>query len=113
MARVGIYAPERKRKTPLNVTLEIECRRVSGRGTKETIKDLISYGDMVAAIKDTAAKGHFDLIETLADAILDEVAKDKRALVMRVTIEKLKAFAPRKGLLDNVRCVGVTMERRR
>ncbi len=113
MARVGIFAPERRKKTRLNITLEITCKRKHGRGTDETIADLISYGDMVAMVKDTVNSGHFDLIETLADAILDEAHKDKRAVSMKVTIEKIGAYAPRKDLLTGVGCVGVVMERRR
>ena len=72
-ARVGIFDVEKQRKTRLSISLEVECKRKAGRGTKETIADLISYGDMVAMIKDTVNKKHFDLIETLADEILDAV----------------------------------------
>lgn len=113
MARVGIFPQEKKRKTRLRISLEIDMKRKPGRGARETIDDLISYGDMALMIRSTVESRHFDLIETLADAILDEVKKDKRAHAMRVTIDKINAFTPMHGLLDGVDCVGVRIERKR
>lgn len=111
LARVGIFDPERKRKTRLRINLEIDIKRKGGK--RETIDDLISYGDMAAVIRRTVDAKHYDLIETLADTILDEMGKDKRARTMRLTINKIDAYTPEKGVLDGVASVGVTMTRKR
>ena len=111
LGRVGVFAPEKQRKTRLCINLEIGLKRKGGKG--ETIDDLISYGDMAGVIRRVVDARHYDLIETLADAILDEMGKDKRARSMRLTIDKIDAYTPKKGVLDGVTSIGVVMERKR
>lgn len=113
MARCGIFPHEKKGKQPLRFNLEITYRRKVKKGGAETIDDIISYGDAAAIIKQAVASGHFDLLETMGDAILDACAQDRRAVAMKVTIEKLKPYAPRKSLLDGVGSLGVTLERKK
>lgn len=113
MARAGIFPHEKKGKQPLCFNLDITYKRAVKKGKVETINDIISYGDAVAIIKRVLKMKHFDLLETMGDTILDEVEQDKRVVASKITIEKLKPYAPKKGLLDGVGSLGVTLERKK
>lgn len=113
MARAGIFPHEKKARQLLRFNLEITYKRAVKKGQIETINDVISYGNAVAIIKRVLKTRHFDLLETMGDALLDAVGQDKRVVSMKITIEKLKPYAPQKGLLDGVGSLGVTLERKK
>jgi dihydroneopterin aldolase len=111
--RAGIHPQEKKGRQPVRFQLEVTYARSGKKGGKEKIDDIMCYGEAVGTIKKTVNARHYDLLETMADDILDALAKDKRARSMKLTIEKLKPYAPDKSLLTGVGSLGVIMERRR
>ena len=111
MADVGIYPPEKKGKQPLRFQVSITFKRL--KKGKETIDDIISYGDIVTIVKAAVNKGHTELLETLGDNILDAIFKYKIVTAADVTIEKLKPYSPVKGHMEGVTTLGVTLARKR
>lgn len=113
MGRAGIYKKAEKAPQPLRFNLEVTYLRSGKKGAAEKIDDVISYGELVVMVRKVVKKQHYDLLETMADAILDEVWGDKRALSAQVKIEKLQPYAPVAGLLTGVTALGVVMRRER
>lgn len=102
-AGIGIYPHERERRQRVRVNLSV----MAGRDADETgIAGVVSYEDFVIGIKDIVARGHLELVEVFADAILDMALAEPRVAEATVTIEKLDVFG-------DVESVGVEMTRRR
>lgn len=91
-ARVGIYAAEKKK--PQKIT--IAFRAFFKRGATKTIQDVLSYETAVIDIRHIAGKKHYDLLESLADAVAAHFFKNKRVTRLELAIEKpdLPKLAP-------------------
>ncbi len=103
-ASIGIHPHERKMKQSLciNISVAVEAHNT----TKDhKIDDVVCYETLANKVRDLVARGHIDLVETLADDIADQLLTDKRIFIIRVRIEKPDAIA-------DTRSVGVEIERR-
>lgn len=91
-ARVGIYAAEKKKPQKINIMFRAYFRR----DATKSIKDVLSYETAVIDIRRIVAKKHYDLLESLTDAISDHFFKNKRVTRVEVSIDKpgLPKLAP-------------------
>lgn len=108
-ARVGIYAAEKKKPQTINIGFRAHFTR----GATKTIKDVISYETAVVDIRKIVAKKHYDLLESLADAILDHFFRNKRITRVEISIDKpgLPKLAP--AIFGNTDGVGFSSVRTR
>ncbi|MEC9344581.1 MAG: dihydroneopterin aldolase [Pseudomonadota bacterium] len=102
-AGIGIYAHERDRRQRVRVNLSVIAERDPD---EPGIDGVVSYEDLIIGIKDIVERGHIDLVELFADAILDVALAEHRVAEATVMIEKLDVFG-------DVESVGVEMTRRR
>jgi 7,8-dihydroneopterin aldolase/epimerase/oxygenase len=104
-ALLGIY-PEEK-TTPQRIIINIDLSVSEGDDPlSEDIAMVVSYEVVVKQVERIVAKGHVNLVETLAELIARECLKDARVEAVRVRIEK-------PDVIRNVRSVGVEIERTR
>lgn len=102
--RIGIHdfektAPQRVR---VNVELLVE-RDAPG---SDRFGDVLNYENIVRHIRALTEGEHINLVETLAERIIDGCFASARALAARVSIEKLDIYAEAES-------VGVVLRRRR
>ncbi|MEJ5211101.1 MAG: dihydroneopterin aldolase [Burkholderiales bacterium] len=100
---IGIYPWERH--MPQTVQIDLDIGLPSSRaGETDRIDDTIDYGAVVARLRESLARRHFDLLEALAEHIAHIVRHEFGAPWVRVTVTKL-------GMLKDIRRVGLTIER--
>lgn len=102
---IGAYAHERLAPQPVRFNVDLHVREPSVP-LNDDLRNVLSYDEITAGIKRLVAKGHVNLVETLAEEIAALCLADPRALHVRVSVEKL-AVEP------DATSVGVEIERRR
>ncbi len=102
---IGAYAHERLGPQPVRFNVDLHVRE-SDAPVNDELRNVLSYDEITAAIKAHVAKGHINLVETLAEDVAAICLGDSRVIHVRVCIEKL-AVEP------NAESVGVEIERRR
>jgi 7,8-dihydroneopterin aldolase/epimerase/oxygenase len=102
--RIGVYAHEKLK--PQRVRINVSMRVEPDAGPRnDDIAHVLSYDEVLGAIKRLAAGEHINLVETLAEAIAEICLADRRVVEARVMIEKLD--------VEPGASVGVEIERRR
>ena len=70
------------------------------------IKSIVNYGTIVKLITKLVKKKHYNFLETLAEAVFDELFKDKRIAKIMLKIEKLE-------ILKQCSSVGIQITKKR
>lgn len=91
----GALAEERERAQPFEVDLELSAD-LGAAGRSDDLTDTIDYGAVVAAAAGVVTGPHVDLLERLAQCIVEAVlvAAGPRARAVRVTVRKLRPPVP-------------------
>lgn len=100
---IGVHPHEHGHPQRVRINLEAETIRDDA---DNGIAGVVSYEDLLTGIKDIAQSGHIELVEILADRVLDMTMEDRRVASARVSIEKLDVFG-------DVESVGAEMIRTR
>lgn len=103
MGSIGVYEHEHRDRQLIVVSLFLDVIDTYD-GTSDRLTDVYDYDVAITAIRDTVEAGHFNLIETLAEAIATAVLADRRALTARVRIEK-------PAVLTACRSIGIEIKR--
>lgn len=103
-ASVGIYERERRMSQPLEIELSFGVP--AGAGARDDIADTIDYDKVVDRIRRMLAERHFNLLETLGEAIVELLFTEFGSPWVKVAIAK-------SGVMRGVRRIGVAMERSR
>jgi dihydroneopterin aldolase len=101
---IGIYPSEKglRRRVRINAELVI----TESLPNSDDFADVVNYESIVAGVKLIAEAGHINLVETLADRIVNLCFADQRVGAARVVVEKLDVW-------PETESVGVVVERRR
>jgi dihydroneopterin aldolase len=102
---VGVYELERRYEQRIVVTLELVVSD-GYDGLSDELDRVYDYDRAIGAIRSTVEGGHFNLLETLAERIVDTCLSDQRVLEVRVRIAKPDA-------LPACRAVGIEVCRAR
>jgi dihydroneopterin aldolase len=102
---IGAYAHERLGPQAVRFNVEMHVRE-SSAPVNDDLRNVLSYDKITAAIRAHVAKGHVNLVETLAEDVAGICLAHPRVVHVRVGVEKL-AVEPDAG------GVGVEIERRR
>lgn len=105
LCRIGAYPEERLAPQRVRINVEIRVREAD-RPLNDDIDNVLSYDRVVTAIKERIGRGHINLVETLAEDIVDLCFADHRAEEVRVRVEKL-------DIIPEAAAVGVEIERSR
>jgi 7,8-dihydroneopterin aldolase/epimerase/oxygenase len=102
---VGVYDEERLAPQPIRVDLELTVLSPNDP-MAEDLAQVVDYAALTGRVRDLVGSRHFDLVETLAEALAALCLEDERVISARVRIEKPNAIADAAG-------VGVELERAR
>lgn len=100
--RIGVYLHEKT--APQRVRINVDLAMSAAGAQADDMTGLLSYEDVVHGVKGLIAKGHVNLVETLAERIADLCLFDGRVRSVRVRVEKLEVF-------EEAASVGVEIER--
>jgi len=102
--RIGVHDHE-KQPQRIRVTAELVVADEPDI-SDDALSGVLNYAPIVAGIKAIAAAGHINLVETLAERIIDFCFAERRVAATRIVVEKLDVY-------DDAGSVGVVIERRR
>jgi dihydroneopterin aldolase len=102
---IGIHAHERLAPQRVRINVEMAVFEQAGP-LSDDIANVVSYEDVIEGIKAMLAKGHINLVETLAENIAGLCLDDERVDSVRVRVEKPDVYA-------EAASVGIEIERRR
>ena len=87
--KLGYYDFEKVKSQKVKFSLEIDYQDKKPSNDKD-LKSIVNYGTIVKLIKKLVKKRHYNFLETLAEAVFDELFKDKRIAKIMLKIEKLE-----------------------
>ena len=103
--KLGYYDFEKEKPQKVKFGLEIDYQDKKPSNDKE-IKSIVNYDTIVKLITKLVKKKHYNFLETLAEAVFDEIFKDKRIAKIMLKIEKLE-------ILKQCSSVGIQITKKR
>ena len=101
--KLGYYDFEKQKSQKIKFSLEIDYQDKKPTNDKD-LKSIVNYGTIVKLIKKLVKNNHYNFLETLAEAVFDELFKDKRIGKIMLKIEKLE-------ILKNCSSVGIQISK--
>ena len=103
--KLGYYDFEKKKPQKVKFSLEIDYQDKKPSNDKD-IKSIVNYSTIVTLITKLVKKKHYNFLETLAEAVFDELFKDKRIAKIMLKIEKME-------ILKKCSSVGIQITKKR
>ena len=103
--KLGYYDLEREKSQKVKFSLEIDYENKKPTNDKD-IKSIVNYATIVKLITKLVKKKHYNFLESLAEAVFDELFKDKRIAKIMLKIEKLE-------ILKQCSSVGIQITKKR
>ena len=103
--KLGYYDFEKEKSQRIKFSLEIDYENKKPTNDKD-IKSIVNYGTVVKLITKLVKKKHYNFLESLAEAVFDELFKDKRIGKIMLKIEKLE-------ILKDCSSVGIQITKKR
>jgi len=97
------FEKEAPQKVKFNLEVNYEDKKPSN---DKDLKSIVNYGTIVKLIRKLVKKKHYNFLETLAEAVFDELFKDKRIAKIMLKIEKLE-------ILKECSSVGIQITKKR
>ena len=97
------FEKEKSQKVKFNLDVNYEDKKPS---SDKDIKSIVNYGTIVKLITKLVKKKHYNFLETLAEAVFDELFKDRRIAKIMLKIEKLE-------ILKQCSSVGIQITKKR
>ncbi len=88
---IGIHEHEKRTKQPVLVNVEVLAEDRT-HSDSDTIEDTVCYDRIVKMIRALVAKGHINLVETLAEEIAADILHDRQAQAVTVRVEKTAVY---------------------
>ncbi|MGP8065737.1 MAG: dihydroneopterin aldolase [Acidimicrobiales bacterium] len=101
----GALATEQDRPQPFEIELLIETP-FAPAAASDDLDRAVDYSKVVETVRELVVASHFQLLETLADAVASAVLADRRVDAVTVTVRKLRPP------IADVETVGVRVVRR-
>jgi FolB domain-containing protein len=89
----GVLPEEQNRAQPLEVDIDVEAD-LAPAGASDDVQDTIDYSAICAIAERIISAERFDLLETLAQRLVEAVMADERALAVTVAVRKLRPPVP-------------------
>ena len=103
--KLGYYDSEKEKAQKVKFSLEIDYQDKKPSNDKD-LRSIVNYATIVKLIKKLLKKKHYNFLETLAEAVFDELFKDKRIGKIMLKIEKLE-------ILKECSSVGIQITKKR
>jgi 7,8-dihydroneopterin aldolase/epimerase/oxygenase len=94
---IGIYAHERQRPQRVRISVDLDVVDPGSFATDD-FATVLNYEFVVEGVQRLLAKGHIDLVETLAERVAALCLEDPRATRATVTVEKLDIYPQSEGV---------------
>ena len=91
---VGIHQFEKLKKQKVKFNIEI----TTDPNLKPDIKTIVNYESIINDIKKLTKKIQFELLESLAESIFDEIFKNRKIKKIKLKIEKLDIIKETKSV---------------
>ena len=101
--KLGYYDFEKDKTQKVKFTLEVNYKDKKPTNDKD-LKSIVNYDKIVRLIKKLVKNKHYNFLETLAEAVFDELFKDRRIGKIMLKIEKLE-------ILKNCSSVGIQISK--
>ena len=102
---LGYYDFEKEKSQKIKFSLEIDYEDKKPSNDKD-LKSIVNHGTIVKLITKLVKRKHYNFLETLAEAVFDELFKDKRIGKIMLRIEKLE-------ILKDCSSVGIQITKKR
>ena len=103
--KLGYYEFEKEKPQRDKFSLEIDYKDKKPSNDKD-LKSIVNYSKVVKVIKKLVNNKHYNLLETLAEDVFDELFKDKRIEKINLKIEKLE-------IMKDCSSVGIQISKKR
>ena len=103
--KLGYYDFEKEKAQKVKFSLEIDYQDKKPSNDKD-LRSIVNYATIVKLIKKLIKKKHYNFLETLAEAVFDELFKDKRIGKISLRIEKLE-------IMKDCSSVGIQISKKR
>ena len=103
--KLGYYDFEKEKTQKVKFSLEIGYEDKKPTNDKD-LKSIVNYGTIVKLITKLVKKKHYNFLETLAEAVFNELFKDKRIGKIMLKIEKME-------ILKECSSVGIQITKKR
>ena len=103
--KLGYYDFEKEKEQKVKFSLEIDYQDKKPSNDKD-LRSIVNYATIVKLIKKLIKKKDYNFLETLAEAVFDELFKDKRIGKIKLKIEKLE-------ILKQCSSVGIQITKKR
>ena len=103
--KLGYYDFEKEKPQKVKFSLEIDYQDKKPSNDKD-IKSIVNYSTIVKLVTKLVKKKHYNFLETLAEAVFDELFRDKRIGRIMLKIEKLE-------ILKDCSSVGIQITKKR
>ena len=103
--KLGYYDFEKERAQKVKFSLEIDYQDKKPSNDKD-LRSIVNYATIVKLIKKLINKKHYNFLETLAEAVFDELFKDKWIAKIMLKIEKME-------ILKECSSVGIQITKKR
>jgi dihydroneopterin aldolase len=89
----GVLPEEQSRPQPLEVDIDVEAD-LSVAAASDDVEDTIDYSAICAIAERIITAERFDLLEALAQRLVEAVLADERALAVTIAVRKLRPPVP-------------------
>ena len=103
--KLGYYDFEKEKTQKVKFSLEIDYQDKKPSNDKD-LRSIVNYATIVKLIKKLIKKKHYNFLETLAEAVFNELFKDKRIGKIMLKIEKME-------ILKECSSVGIQITKKR
>ena len=103
--KLGYYDFEKEKAQKVKFSLEIDYEDKKPTNDKD-LKSIVNYGTIVKLIMKLVKKKHYNFLETLAEAVFNELFKDMRIGKIMLKIEKME-------ILKECSSVGIQITKKR
>jgi dihydroneopterin aldolase len=103
--KLGYYDFEKEKAQKVKFSLEIDYEDKKPTSDKD-LKSIVNYGTIVKLITKLVKKKHYNFLETLAEAVFNELFKDMRIGKIMLKIEKME-------ILKECSSVGIQITKKR
>ena len=103
--KLGYYDFEKDKSQKVKFILEVNYEDKKPSNDKD-LKSIVNYAKIVKLIKKLVKNKHYNFLESLAEAVFDELFKDKRIGKIMLKIEKLE-------ILKDCSSVGIQITKKR
>ena len=100
---IGVYTHEKGVTQRVRINLDLTIQE-DNKDINDEINNTVCYDQLIKGITLIVAKGHINLVETLAESIATMCLDNKKVGVVQVKVEKI-------DILKNAKSAGVRIQR--